>query len=279
MSKEQDQTNPVERARAYYNSEDADTFYYTVWGGEDLHIGTYESDDESIFDASRRTVERIAGKIRNPGKEMYVLDLGAGYGGSMRYLARHYGCRAVALNLSEVENERDRKMNREQELDGLIEVVDGSFEKLDFKDNTFDVVWSQDSFLHSPERERVVAEAARVLKPGGDFVFTDPMRTEDCPEEVLQPILDRLHLDDLGSPEFYRESGERHGLRLLEFDEMAEQLPRHYARVLAELERREAALREKISADYLERMKTGLRHWVDGGRQGRLTWGIFHFSK
>ena len=279
MSKEQDKSNPVERARAYYNSEDADTFYYTVWGGEDLHIGTYESEVESIFDASRRTVERIAGKIRNPGKEMYVLDLGAGYGGSMRYLARHYGCRAVALNLSEVENERDRKMNREQELDGLIDVVDGSFEKLDFKDNTFDVVWSQDSFLHSPERDRVVAEAARVLKPGGDFVFTDPMRTEDCPEEVLQPILDRLHLDDLGSPDFYREAGERHGLRLLEFDEMAEQLPRHYARVLAELERREEDLREKISADYLERMKTGLRHWVDGGRQGRLTWGIFHFSK
>lgn len=279
MSKEQDQSNPVERARAYYNSEDADTFYYTVWGGEDLHIGIYESDDDSIFDASRRTVERITGKIRNPGKEMYVLDLGAGYGGSMRYLARHYGCRAVALNLSEVENERDRDMNREQKLDGLIEVVDGSFEKLDYKDNTFDVVWSQDSFLHSAERERVVAEAARVLKPGGDFVFTDPMRTEDCSEEALQPILDRLHLDDLGSPDFYREAGERHGLHLLEFDEMADQLPRHYARVLAELERREEDLREKISADYLERMKTGLRHWVEGGRQGRLTWGIFHFSK
>jgi sarcosine/dimethylglycine N-methyltransferase len=279
MSKEKDQSNPVDRARAYYNSEDADTFYHTVWGGEDLHIGIYESDDDTIFDASRRTVERIAGKIRNPGKEMRVLDLGAGYGGSMRYLARHYGCRAVALNLSEVENERNRRMNKEQGLEELIEVVDGSFEKLDFKDNTFNVVWSQDSFLHSAEREHVLTEAARVLKPGGDFVFTDPMKADDCPEEVLQPILDRLQLEDLGSPAFYRSAGETHGLRLLEFEELQDQLPRHYARVLEELEQREEELRKKISADYLDRMKTGLRHWVEGGRKGRLTWGIFHFSK
>ncbi|MFB6261723.1 MAG: SAM-dependent methyltransferase, partial [Thiohalorhabdaceae bacterium] len=46
----------VETAREYYNSEDADTFYFTIWGGEDLHIGMYQSEDEPIFDASVRTV-------------------------------------------------------------------------------------------------------------------------------------------------------------------------------------------------------------------------------
>ncbi len=280
MSKEDNEgLDAVERARAYYNSEDADTFYYTVWGGEDIHVGIYESDDDSIFDASRRTVERIAAKIRNPGKEMHVIDLGAGYGGVARYLAKHYGCRVVALNLSEVENERDRQMNREQGLDELIEVVDGSFEKLDYKDNAFNVVWSQDSFLHSADRDQVIAEAARVLKPGGDLLFTDPMMTDECPKDVLRPILDRIHLETLGSPGFYREAAKQHGLRELEFEEMADQLPRHYGRVLAELESREDRLKDMVSMDYLERMKTGLRHWVDGGRNGHLTWGIFHFSK
>ena len=46
----------------------------------------------------------------------------------------------------------------------------------------------------------------------------------------------------------------------------------------AETEAREADLRGQISQDYLERMKRGLQHWVDGGSRGYLAWGIFHFQ-
>ena len=46
-------------AQDYYNSDDADAFYASIWGGEDIHIGLYEREDEAIIDASRKTVERI----------------------------------------------------------------------------------------------------------------------------------------------------------------------------------------------------------------------------
>ena len=46
-------------ARSYYDSEDADTFYSSVWGGEDIHVGLYRTDDEEIAPASRRTVEQM----------------------------------------------------------------------------------------------------------------------------------------------------------------------------------------------------------------------------
>src|SRR6056297_2322353 len=200
-----DYSAAVATARDYYNSDDADNFYFTIWGGEDIHVGLYNSEDEPIFDASRRTIERMASKISNLDKDSKVLDIGAGYGGAARYLAKKYGCQVVALNLSEVENERDRKMNEDQGLDHLITVVDGSFEEISYPDFSFDVVWSQDAILHSGNREQVIKEVARVLKSGGDFVFTDPMQTDDCPEGVLQPILDRIHLETLGSPGFYRE--------------------------------------------------------------------------
>ena len=35
-------------ARDYYDSEDADNFYSIVWGGEDIHVGLYETPDEEI---------------------------------------------------------------------------------------------------------------------------------------------------------------------------------------------------------------------------------------
>ena len=269
----------IETARQYYNSEDADNFYFHVWGGEDLHVGIYQDEEESIFDASRRTVQRMASKLTHLGPDSYVLDVGSGYGGSARYLAHTYGCQVVALNLSERENERGRQMNKEQGIDHLVQIVDGAFEELPYDDETFDIVWSQAAILHSGDRAGVMSEIARVLKPGGELVFTDPMQVDNCPEGVLQPIYDRIHLSAMGSPGFYREELRKNGLTELEFDDQSSQLPRHYARVHKELERREPQLEGLVSQAYIDRMKKGLQHWVEGGESGYLTWGIFHFRK
>lgn len=277
MSKYDDEA--INTARDYYNSEDADNFYFHVWGGEDLHVGIYKDDNESIFDASRRTVERMAERLEGLSANSKVLDIGGGYGGSMRHLARTVGCHCTVLNLSEVENERDRAMNREQGLDHLIDVVDAAFEHLDFPDKSFDIVWSQDAILHSAEREKVLSEVARVLKPGGEFVMTDPMAADECPEGVLDPILERIHLSSLGTPDFYIRTAEKLGMKDCGFENHSDQLPRHYARVRAELTRMAPELKGKVSDEYIERMKAGLGNWVNGGNNGYLAWGIFLFRK
>ncbi|NQU62679.1 MAG: methyltransferase domain-containing protein [SAR324 cluster bacterium] len=268
----------VNTARRYYNSTDADNFYFTIWGGEDIHVGMYDSDDESIFIASRRTVEQIASHL-NIDKDTRILDLGSGYGGSARFLAKTYDCHVTALNLSEVENERNRKMNGAQDVDHLIDVVDGSFEEVPFPDNSFDVIWSQDAILHSGDRETVIEEVARLLTPGGEFIFTDPMQDDNCPQHLLQPILERIHLKTLGSPKFYRETANRFGMKEVNFEDHTHHLATHYHRVLEETERREEELLQVVDAAYVENMKKGLNHWIEGGRNGHLVWGIFHFKK
>jgi sarcosine/dimethylglycine N-methyltransferase len=267
----------VNTARDYYNSADADNFYAIIWGGEDIHIGLYEEPAEEIVTASRRTVERMSGWVRlHP--DTRVLDVGSGYGGAARFLAKTYGCRVTCLNLSEVENERNRTLSREQGLDHLVEVVDGSFEDLPFEDNSYDVIWSQDAFLHSGDRSRVLEEVARVLRPGGELIFTDPMAADGCPPGSLTPILERLTLESMGSPDFYRRQLYRLGMKSVEFRDETPQLARHYQRVLEETERRDGELVGKVSEEYRSRMKAGLRHWVDGGNAGNLAWGIFHAS-
>ncbi len=278
MKTQQYPESATRTAQEYYNSTDADTFYFTIWGGEDIHIGLYDSESDGIGPASSRTVERMK-SCAQPTAQSRVLDVGAGYGGAARALAASTGCSVVALNLSEVENERNRQKNREQGLGDRIEVVDASFEDIPFDDGTFDIVWSQDAMLHSGRRGRVLEEVARVLKPKGQFVFTDPMRTDDCPDGVLNPILDRLHLDDMACPAFYRETLAGLGFTEIRFDEMSHQLAAHYSRVLDETVARDVELSDVVSRDYIERMKNGLRHWIDGGRQGYLTWGIFQFRK
>ena len=78
----------VERAEAYYDSSEADAFYQTIWGGQDIHIGLYQDEQEPIADASRRTVEAMVDHLAKADSQTRILDLGAGYGGSARFLAK-----------------------------------------------------------------------------------------------------------------------------------------------------------------------------------------------
>lgn len=276
---EKEYSEVEETARSYYNSEDADNFYYRIWGGEDLHLGIYDNKDEDIFTASRKTIQKMADLAEKIDENTRIIDLGGGFAGTARYLAKKYGCHVTNLNVSEAENKRGRKMNKEQGLDRLIDVIDGSFENIPFEDETFDIVWSQDAILHSGDRPKVVAEAARVLKSGGEMIFTDPMQTADCNKDTLQPVYDRINLASLGSPEFYEQECAKHGLKKISFEEMPQHLVNHYSRVLEETKKNESWLRNYVSEEYISNMKNGLKHWVNGGKEGNLTWGIFHFKK
>ncbi len=268
----------AETARNYYNSKDADNFYFHVWGGEDLHLGIYISKDDDIFTASRRTVREMA-NLANIDEKTKIIDLGGGFAGSARYLASSFGCHVTVLNISETENERGRKMNREQGLEGLIDVVDGNFESIPFGGNTFDIVWSQDAILHSSKRDKVIGEAVRVLKPGGDLIFTDPMQTGDCDGKELKPVYKRLNLSSLGSPEFYDKACRDKGLEKVRYIDLHDHLVKHYSMVLEKTREKEKELKRDVSEEYLSNMKKGLKYWVEGGEKGNLTWGIFHFSK
>ncbi|HEX6995724.1 MAG TPA: methyltransferase domain-containing protein [Gammaproteobacteria bacterium] len=269
----------VQTARDYYNSDDADNFYFHVWGGEDIHIGLYRTEHEPIAVASERTVATMAARLRGIAPESRVIDAGAGYGGAARWLARHTGARVACVNLSETQNARNRELTHAAGLDGLISVHDASFEEIPFDAGQFDYAWSQDSLLHSGDRARVLAEIDRVLKPGGELIFTDPMQADDCPPGVLEPVLARIHLDSLGSPAFYRREARRLGWQEIGFDDLTDHLVRHYGRVREELEARRGELRAIVSDQYIARMIEGLGHWVEAGRKGRLAWGILHFRK
>ncbi len=267
------------KARDYYDSSDADNFYYNIWGGEDLHVGWYADPGEDIFTASRRTVEKMASRLDNWPEGTRVLDIGAGYGGSARFLAKSRGFKVTALNLSVVQNDRDRRMNKEQGLDHLVDVVDGSFESLPFDVNSYQVVWSQDAILHSGDRPKVFREVDRVLEPGGDFVFTDPMQKEGVDPELLAPVLARIDLATMGSTEKYERYAKELGWDKVSFEENTSSMVAHYSRVLKELTSREEEMKQHCSTDYIERMKAGLGHWINAGKNGALEWGIWHFRK
>ena len=194
-------------------------------------------------------------------------------------MAKQYQCPVTCLNLSEAQNDVNRRLSKEAGLGKQITVEEGNFESVPYKDDAFDLVWSQDSILHSGQKKKVLEEAFRVLRPGGTMVFSDPMQDEKCPTEQLQPILARIHLESLASPQFYKSLAEEVGFQQVEYHDFTEHLTFHYDRVRTVLKERTASNDLSCSQEYVDRMIKGLGHWVDAGKDHLLRWGIFVMRK
>lgn len=273
------QQNLVDITRDYYDSKDADTFYYHIWGGEDIHVGMYLSGNDSIGEASRQTIDEMATTLDNLDENSLILDIGSGYGGAARHLAAKYGCRVDCLNLSETENQRNIEKNRKAGLQDKINVHYGNFEDMPFEDGSYDIIWCQDAILHSENKPKVFSEVNRLLKKGGSFIFTDPMQADNTEPGILQPVLDRIHLKEMGSVKKYRKLADENGLEEISIQEMPDKIATHYGRVLEELESREEEMKDLVSDQYVSNMKTGLKNWVKFGNEGHLNWAIMHFRK
>ena len=206
-----------------------------------------------------------------------ILDLGAGYGGSARYLADRFGCRVSCLNLSKTQNARNRTLTADARLTDRVRVVHGDFENIPEPDDSFNIVWSLDALLHSGNRIRVFNEVRRVLVTGGQFIFTDPMQSDNCPDGVLQPILDRIHLSMLASFSFYRAELGARSFEEFDTEDLTDQLRMHYWRVGQALKDRYDKAVALSGQTYVDNMIKGLQHWVDGADRGYLAWGIMDY--
>jgi SAM-dependent methyltransferase len=272
------QPSVVSRTRDYYNSKEVLSFQRLIYKHSDhCSIGLYDA-QESIHEAMYKTVEKMASLVPL-NESSVVLDMGAGYGGAARYLANTANCFVDCLNLSEEQNQRNRELNQKQGLDSQIRVIEGSFEEIPSENAHYDVVWSQDALLFSSDRVKMLQQVHRVLKKGGHFIFTDPMKSDDCPTEVLQPLLERIHLDSLSSFDFYRNTAKNLGFEEIQMIELTEQLTKHYARLLEEINTQYETFLKACGKDYIEHQKRGLKYWVEAGEKKYLNWGILHFRK
>ena len=97
------------------------------------------------------------------------LDIGCGEGYNTRLLARR-GARMAAIDVAEVFVEHSRRAEAEEPLG--IEYRVASAVELPFAEAGFDFATGFMSFMDVPETDRLLAEAFRVLKPGGFLQFS-----------------------------------------------------------------------------------------------------------
>ena len=124
----------------------------------------------------------------NPGET--VLDLGSGGGIDVLLSARRVGPTGKAYGLDMTDemlalaNENKRRAGAEN-----VEFLMGEIESIPLPDNTVDVVISNCVINLSADKDRVLGDAFRVLKPGGRFAVSDVVTRGEIAPEVRQSVL------------------------------------------------------------------------------------------
>jgi arsenite methyltransferase len=112
-----------------------------------------------------------------------VLDLGSGAGADVLISARRVGAagKAIGLDMTDEMLELARANAREAGVDN-VDFVKGYIEDIPLADASVDVVISNCVINLSADKRKVLAEAARVLRPGGRFAVSDVIADPDMDE-------------------------------------------------------------------------------------------------
>jgi len=118
-----------------------------------------------------------------------VVDLGSGAGFDAFLAARQVGPtgRVIGVDMTDAMLKKARE-NASKSGIANVEFRKGRIEDLPVEDATVDAIISNCVVNLSPEKDRVYAEAYRVLKPGGRVMISDIVLERPLPREVLDSI-------------------------------------------------------------------------------------------
>ncbi|HKJ00008.1 MAG TPA: class I SAM-dependent methyltransferase [bacterium] len=102
-----------------------------------------------------------------------VLDVGSGLGGPARYLASSCGCDVTGIDLMTEFCEAANELSRRARLAGSTRFLQGNALALPFPSHSFDAVWTVQAQMNIADKRGFYGEIARVLRPGGRFVFQE----------------------------------------------------------------------------------------------------------
>lgn len=112
-------------------------------------------------------------KLAGVGPDSRVADFCAGLGGPARYLAHRYGADVTGIELTPARVKGAAELTQLVGLQDRVRIVEGNVMQVPLPNSSVDAVVSQEAFLHVPDKARTLAEAHRILKPGGRLAFTD----------------------------------------------------------------------------------------------------------
>ncbi|NVK17642.1 MAG: methyltransferase domain-containing protein [Methylocystaceae bacterium] len=259
----------VEYAQNYYDGT-ADDIYRDIWGNS-IHLGLFEREDEALPSAMQRAKDTMIDGIALH-ENSKVLEVGCGYGTLARQLSRNFHCSVLATNISQKQLGRAAELTEAEGLSDKVKFEKADFHNLPYNDDSFEVYWSQESFLHAGDRVQVLNEAHRVLEPFGLLAFSEVTLRRSTPPSLREQVLKRVKSPSMWSKHEYEIHLKDCGFQVEKWDDWSENVARTYGWTLKQLERRQDDIIPRIGQDAYDHAYDGMKLWKLAAEDGYLGW-------
>ena len=143
-----------------------------IWGEGFLSPGGY---DEIDLVLNNKSIEN-----------MTILDIGCGAGSAaFHFIKNHSVSHVTAVDVEKEVIDRANELKIKYNYEKLVNFKVIEPGPLAFKDSSFEMVFSKDTFLHIVDKEKLAEDLFRVIKPGGFLCVSDWMRVDDNPPSQL----------------------------------------------------------------------------------------------
>jgi tocopherol O-methyltransferase len=212
--------------------DELDPFYRDVWG-EHVHHGLWRSPRDTPERAVEQLIDRVAGALAlRAGEE--IVDVGAGYGGTARYLATRYGTRVTGYTVSAAQHAYAARHDTPG-----VQMTLRDWHANGLPDQSADAVLAIESTEHMAELPLALAEMRRVLRPSGRVAICAWLAGEAAPawqrRWLLDPISAAGRLVTLATASQYRRSLAAAGLVDVTFEDLSTAVARTWTICLRRL--------------------------------------------
>lgn len=228
--------------------------------GEQIHVG---GENETDILANKTGIT----------KNDTILDVCSALGGPARYLAKNFGCNIVGLDATEhMINEAIKRTKTESFADKITYKLGNALD-IPYKSESFDVIWGQDAWCYVTDKNRLICEAYRVLKPNGKIAFTDWLHIGNMTEEEWINLNSFMAFPYMETLDGYIDILEKTGFEILTKEDESQNFTKNchmYQKKLRYNLKKDII--QKYGTEMFEAADNGLNLWVqaaDNGKVGR----------
>lgn len=179
--------------------------------GEQIHVGGFKS--------SKILADKAGIKAGMKG-----VDLGSCLGAGMRFLVKNYGVTMCGVDGTKTVHEKAMARAKQEGLQDKLEFKLADVTQVPYPDNTFDFVWGEDAWCYVVDKDKLISEAARILKSGGKLAFTDWIESSvGLSDEEATRINKFMKFPYMENLKGYSALIEKHGLKLIETEDLTDE--------------------------------------------------------